>query len=331
MILVSEGGIIMNVRFGIIGLGTIAARFATVLNTVDGVELVSVASRDKTKADAFAKKFGAKKAYNSYVDLVNDNEVDVVYVALTHNFHFEAIKLCLNNKKGVLCEKPLAINKKDADELTALSKSLNVLLMEAMWTRFIPAFKKAKEWVKSGRIGDVKLVNVSFCFNVPFDPENRLYNPKLAGGSLFDAGVYPIEFTTGILGENPTQVNGFCKTGKTGVDEFVTMNMSFDSGALATLSCGIIANTNRDANIYGTKGNIVVYNFLGSKKTEMYDNGNKLIESFEENFEDGFIYEIKHFADLYRNNKIESDIVQLKDTVACAAIFDELMKQWGMN
>jgi predicted dehydrogenase len=155
----------MNVRFGIIGLGSIASRFASVLNTVEGVELVSVASRDKVKAETFAIKFGAKKAYNSYVDLVNDTEVDVVYVALTHNFHFEAIKLCLNNKKGVLCEKPLAINKKDADELEALSKKLNVLLMEAMWTRFIPAFKKAKEWVKSGRIGVDEFVTMNMSFD----------------------------------------------------------------------------------------------------------------------------------------------------------------------
>lgn len=321
----------MKIKFGIIGLGAIAARFASVLNTVEGVELVSVASRDQNKAEDFAKKFGAKKAYNSYDDLVTDSEVDVVYIALTHNFHFEAIKLCLNNKKGVLCEKPLAINKKDADELVALSKEKNMLLMEAMWTRFIPAFKKAKEWVSSGRIGDVKLVNASFCFNVPFNPENRLFNPNLAGGSLFDAGVYPIEFTTGILGENPTLVNGFCKVGKTGVDEFVTMNMSFESGALATLSCGITGNTNRDAYIYGTTGYVVVHDFLCSKKAEIYDNKNELVEKFEEDFKDGFIYEIQHFEDLYRNNKIESDIVPLKDTVACAGIFDELMNQWGMN
>ncbi|MBU3111229.1 hypothetical protein KPL55_06780 [Clostridium lacusfryxellense] len=115
------------------------------------------------------------------------------------------------------------------------------------------------------------------------------------------------------------------------MDEFVTMNMSFDSGALATLSCGIIANTNRDANIYAAKGRIVVYDFLSTKKVEMYDNENKLIDHFEEDFEDGFMYEIKHFADLFRNQQIESDIVPLKDTVACAGIFDELMNQWGMD
>lgn len=319
----------MNVKFGIIGLGGIATRFASVLNSVEGIELISVASSDKTKAEVFANKFGAKKSYNSYVDLVNDAEVDVVYIALTHNLHFEAVKLCLNNKKGVLCEKPLSLNKKDIDELTALSKEKNVLLMEAMWTRFVPAFKKAKVWVNKGKIGDVKLINASFCFDVPFDPENRLFNPKLAGGSLFDAGVYPIEFTTGILGENPTLVNGFCKIGKTGVDEFVTMNMSFESGTLATLSCGFTTNTNKDATIYGTNGHIVVYDFIGSRKSELYDKENKLVECFEEDFVDGFIYEIKHFEDLYRNKKTESDIIPFKDTIACAGIFDELMNQWG--
>jgi predicted dehydrogenase len=319
----------MKIRFGIIGLGGIASRFAKVLNTAEGVELNAVAARDKAKAEAFADKFNSRKSYDSYHELINDSEVDVVYIALTHNFHYEIVKECLNNGKGVLCEKPLVLNKKDAEELATLSKNKNVLLMEAMWTRFIPAFKKAKEWVHDGKIGSVKLISASFCFNFPFNAENRLYDPKVAGGSLYDAGVYPIEFTTGILGENPTQVNGFAKFSKTGVDDFVAMNMGFESGALATLSCGIAANTNRDARIYGTTGNIIVYDFLGSKKCELYDNNNNLLECFEEDFEDGFIYQINHFTDLYRNNKIESEIIPLKDTIACAEIFDKLMKQWG--
>lgn len=322
-------GLLMNVRYGIIGLGSIASRFAKVLNTATGVDLVAVASRDKVRAETFAQKFHATKAYDNYLDLINDSEVDVVYIALTHNFHHDIAKLCLNNGKGVLCEKCMVTNKKDAEDLAALAKEKNVLLMEAMWTRFIPAFKKAKEWVHSGKIGAVKLINASFSFNMPFEAESRIYNPELAGGSLYDAGVYPIEFTTGILDENPTQVNGLATFSKTGVDDFVAMSMKFKSGALATLSCGVTANTNRDAHIYGTIGNIVVYDFLGSRKCELYDNDNKLVECFEESFEDGFIYQIEHFTDLYRNNKIESEIIPLKDTIACAGVFDELMKQWG--
>lgn len=319
----------MKVRFGIIGLGGIAARFAKVLNTAEGVELAAVASREMERSRAFAEKYGSNKAYDSYSDLIKDKEVDVVYVALTHNFHYEIVKECLNNGKGVICEKPFVLHKKDAEELSQLSKEKKLLLMEAMWTRFIPAFQKARAWVAGGKIGAVKLVSASFCFNMPFDPNSRLYDPAVAGGSLYDAGVYPIEFTTGILGENPTRVNGLAKFCPTGVDEFAAMSMSFESGALATLSCGVSANTNMDARVYGTEGNIVVYNFLGSRKCELYDNENNLTESFEEDFEDGFIYQIEHFRDLYLKGEIESEIIPHKDSIACAEIFDELMRQWG--
>ncbi len=319
----------MTVRFGIIGLGGIAQRFARVLNTAENVELTAVASREMRRSAAFAQKYGAKKAYDSYSELIGDSGVDVVYVALTHNFHYEIVKECLNKGKGVICEKPFVLHKKDAEELAALSKSKNVLLMEAMWSRFIPAFKKAREWVKTGKVGEVRLVNASFCFNIPFDPKHRLYDPEVAGGSLYDAGVYPIEFATGILGENPTAVNGLAKFCSTGVDEYVAMNMKFESGALASLNCGVSAVASQDARIYGTKGNIVVYSFLGSKRCELYDNENKLVERFEQDFEDGFIFQIEHFRDLYLNKKTESDIIPHKDSIACAGIFDELMEQWG--
>lgn len=319
----------MKVRFGIIGLGGIALRFAKVLNTAENVELKAVASREMSRSKAFAQKFNAGKAYDNYSELINDGEVDVVYVATTHNFHYEIVKECLSHGKGVICEKPFVLHKKDAEELATLSRSKNVLLMEAMWSRFIPAFRKAREWVKAGKIGDVRLVNASFCFNMPFDPKSRLYDPEVAGGSLYDAGVYPIEFTTGILGENPTAVTGLAKFCPTGVDEYAALSMSFESGALASLSCGVSAAASQDARIYGTEGHIIVYSFLSSKKCELYNNENKLVECFEEDFEEGFIFQIEHFRDLYLNKKIESGIIPHKDSIACAGIFDELMKQWG--
>jgi predicted dehydrogenase len=321
----------MSVRFGIIGLGGISNRFASVLNTVKGVELAAVASSDEAKAVEFAKKHHAGRACKSYADLVEDKDVDVVYIGLTHNFHYDAIKLCLNHGKGVLCEKPMLLTKKDAQELAALAKEKNVLLMEAMWSRFTPAFIKAKEWVNSGKVGQVKLIHASFCFNFPFNPSHRLFNPALAGGSLYDAGVYPIEFTTGILGENPKHVSGFASFCDTGVDDYAAFTMNFESGALASLSCGMTAVTNRDARIYGTEGHVVVYDFIGSRKCELVDNDNKVIERFEVSFDDGFIFEIEHFADLFRNGKTESDIMPLKDSIACAGIFDELMGSWNQK
>jgi predicted dehydrogenase len=317
----------MTVRFGIIGLGTIANRFAAVLDTADGAELEAVASRDIKKSKEFAQKYSVKKAYDVYDDLIQDKEVDIIYVALTHNFHFEIVKKCLNHNKAVLCEKPMTINGRDAEELVELSRKNNTLLMEAMWTRCIPAFQKAKEWVKSGLIGNVSLVDASFAFNIPYRPDHRLFNPELAGGSLYDAGVYPIEFAIGILDEIPSSIKGVASICPSGVDDFVSMSFGFKSGAVATLSCGLKAKTNRDATIYGTRGHIVVYDFLGSKKCERYDEKGELLETFEESFEDGFIYEIFHVCDLFKNKKIESDLIPHRDTLACSKIFDELMAQ----
>lgn len=319
----------MGIRYGIIGLGDIATRFVKVLNRVENVELTAVAARDKAKAEAFAEKFNASKAYDNYIELINDEEVDVVYVALTHNFHYDIVKHCLNKGKSVLCEKPLTTSKKDTEELIALSREKKVLLMEAMWMKCIPAFIKAKQWVKTGKIGDVKLISASFGIHAKFNPESRLFNPDLAGGSVYDVGVYPIQFATGILNECPEIVNGIATICETGVDEYAAINMSFKSGVLATLSCGLTAYTNRDARIYGTQGNIIVYDFFGSQKCELYDSENNLKECFGERFEDGFIYEIEHFNELYLNNRIESNLVPHRDAIMCADIVDKLLKKWG--
>ncbi len=321
----------MSIKYGIIGLGVIAQVFAKALNIINGAELTAVASSNRERAGLFARKFNSKKICNSYIELIKDKDIDVVYVALTHNLHFEIVKMCIENGKAVICEKPLFTNKKDAEELIALSRENKVLLMEAMWTRCLPSFQKAKKWVDEGRIGDIKLIDAKFCFNAPYDPKHRLFNPELAGGSLYDVGVYVIEFTTGILGEKPDKVSGFASKAETGVDDFAVINMSFKSGALAMLSCGTRAYVNRDAGIYGTNGRIIVYEFFSSKKCELYDNNNNLVESFEDNCQDGFIYQIRHFNDLFKNGKLESEIIPLDDTLNCADVFDKLLKQWEIK
>ena len=317
----------MHVRFGIIGPGHIADRFANALSMVEDVSLTAVASSSSlARAKSFAEKFGAKQAYLDYSDLLKDDQVDVVYIGVTHNFHFETIKLCLNHGKGVICEKPMTVSKQEMEEIISLAAQKKVLLMEAMWTRFLPAFRKAREWVESKTIGEIKLVQASFCFNAPFNPENRLFNPDLAGGSLLDAGVYPIEFASGILGENPSDAAGFLKLCETGVDEFSVISLKFPSGALASISSGITASTSKNAYIYGTRGHIIVYDFLGTKKSERFDHEGKLVESYVAEDIDGFVYQIKHFADLFRHGQIESDLMPHQDNLACTAVFDVLLK-----
>jgi predicted dehydrogenase len=321
----------MDLRFGIIGLGGIAERFAKVLSSAEGASLAAVASRDRARSEAFARKYGAAKAHDGYLDLILDPEVDAVYIALTHNLHYEYAKACLENGKALLCEKPLVTTRADAESLAAISRSRGLLLMEAMWTRCLPAVRKAKAWVEEGRIGSVKLIEAAFCSKAPYDPKSRLFDPKLAGGGLFDLGVYPIEFATGILGEDPTAVSGAASIGETGVDCFASMSLGFPGGAVASLACGLTARAPLDARVCGDSGSIVVYDFYGSRKCELLDAAGKREEVFEGDFEDGFIFEIEHFIALYRAGRIESDLIPLSDSIACAGVFDTLMSQWGLR
>lgn len=321
----------MTVKYGIIGLGQISRRFASALNTVKGMELTAVASRDVSRTEVFAREFGAKKVHASYQDLIEDNEVDVVYIGLTHNLHFEFTKKCLEMHKPVLCEKPLVTNQKDAEELTALAKNRQTLLIEAMWTRCMPAYQKAQEWVKSGKIGQVKLITANFCYRAPYDPNHRIYNRETAGGSLYDVGIYPIDFSIGIMKEYPQSVSGSALIAPNGVDESAAFSMRFGSGALANLACGFNVRAMEEAIIYGTSGRIILDNCYGPQTCFRYDENLKLKEKFSERVRDGFVYEIRHCADLLEKGKIESDLIPWQDTIVSAGVFDSLNKQWGIK
>ena len=320
----------MTTRFGIIGLGKISTRFVKVLNTASGMALGAVASRDPERTRQFAKQYGAAKVCESYLDVINDPEVDIIYIGLTHNFHYELTKLCLEQHKAVLCEKPFVTNRKDAEELVELASANNTLLMEAMWTRCMPAFRKARAWVQEGRIGQASLISAGFSYLGDYDPQNRLFNPELAGGSLFDVGIYPIDFATGILAELPVSMSGEAIIAPTGVDTAAAFSLKFSSGALASLTSGFNVDA-LYANIYGTQGSIVLPNTSGPQWAELRDTDGELVERFEEPVTDGFIYQILHVAELYQQGRIESDLIPWADTIASAGIFDELLGQFGKS
>jgi predicted dehydrogenase len=319
-----------TIRFGIIGLGDISNRFAKVLKTASGVELVAVAARDQSRSNAFAKKYGAKHAYASYQAVIDDPEVDIIYDGLTHNFHYEWTRHCLESHKAVLCEKPFVTSQKDAEELVALAREKKTFLMEAMWTRCMPAFQQARTWVKEGRIGEVKLITSHFNFKAENDPNNRWFNPALAGGSLFDVGIYPIDLATGILNETPVEVNGTAVISETGIDAASAIALRFGSGAVASLSCGFLADTSRNATIYGTEGRIELDKCTGPVHADLFDSRGKRQERFFKPVADGFIYQIEHSAQCLRDGRLESDMIPLADTIATAGIFDQLRRQWGL-
>ena len=320
----------MTVKFGIAGLGSISNRFATALNTIEGVELAAVAARDQARSNTFAHQFNAKRAYQNYADLMTDDDVDIIYIGLTHNFHFEVTKACLEHHKAVLCEKPLVLTRKDAEVLVALADKNHTLLMEALWTRCLPAFQKAREWVMRERIGQVNLITAGFSYKTDYNPESRLFDPKLAGGSLFDVGVYPINFATGILGEYPETVGGLAKIAPSGVDESAAFSLRFSSGVLASLTCGFTVNAMGPSLIYGTQGHIVLENCFGPRTSELYDEDNNLLDRLEDSELEGFVYQIRHCVDLFRREQVQSDLISWQDTIACAGIFDDLRGQWGL-
>ena len=316
---------------GIVGLGAISTRFATVLQGVEGVELAAVAARDQVHAQGFARQFKAKKTFDNYRDLIKDEEVAAVYIGLTNQWHFELSKLCLENHKAVLCEKPMVTSQKEAEELVSLAAKNRTLLMEALWTRCLPAFQKAKEWIKLGRIGQVKLISANFCFKTDFDPKSRLFDPALAGGSLYDVGVYPIHLATGIMGKYPEVITGSAKILPSGVDESASIHLQFPNGTQADLTCGFTVDSMGAASIFGSQGHLVLDNCYGPQRCELFNEENQKIDLFSEPVPDGFIYEIRHFLNLFRIGKLESDLIPWKDSIACAKIIDELRNQWGLT
>lgn len=319
-----------KVRFGIIGLGNIASRFARVLSDAQGGRLFAVAARDKQRAERFAAEYGAQRSYGSYRALMQDPQVELVYIALPHNLHFAVAKECLLSGKSVLCEKPMVLSAAQAEELCSLARQKSLFLMEAMWTRCLPAIRRATGWVQSGRIGKVALIQASFCSRAEFNPDSRLFNPALAGGALYDIGVYPLMFAMGIAGEPPLQVEGTAELGPTGVDACNAFSLRFAGGALAALASATTTYALPDGIIYGTKGRIILPNFYRAQSAELYDDTGTLLERYEAPCPDGFIYEIEHAARLLREGATESPLIPWRDSIACAGILERLREKWGI-
>jgi predicted dehydrogenase len=244
-----------KIKWGILAPGHIARGFVAGLKALEGAELYAVASRSYNKAAAFAKEFGFQKVYGSYSELADDPDVDVIYVATPHHLHFENAMMCIQKGKAVLCEKPFTINSKQLDILVKTAREKKVFLMEAVWTRFLPGIIKTMELIKEGQIGEIKMLNADFGFQADYNPESRLFNPFLGGGSLLDIGIYPVFLSLLLLGY-PKEIKAVAIKVPTGVDESVSISLAYESGALASLYCTFACFTTTDADIYGDKGKI---------------------------------------------------------------------------
>jgi len=322
-----------KIRWGILGCGKIANKFASDLRLVADAELAAIASRSTEKAKTFAEKFRPAQVFDTYEALASAPNVDAIYVATPHGLHYENVMLCLNHGKAVLCEKAFALNLAQAREMIELARKKRVFLMEAFWTRFLPHYEKAMEIIRSGRIGEVRMIQADFGFRAPEPKPQRLYDPELGGGSLLDIGIYPVFIAQSILGK-PTHVHAFITPYETGVDEQCVITMKFAGGALAVLSSTFAVDTPVEALIAGTEGRIVMRNrFHNAQATAELILGRQapLPLSFEQEDGFGYQYEVRHVNECLKAGRTESPVMTHADTLMLMETLDRIRKTCGVR
>ena len=317
-----------NLRFGIMGAGGIAEKFAQAVSMTDDATLSAVASKSPEKAAAFAERNGVRTACASYEDMLSRDDVDVVYIATTHNFHYDNIKMCLDAGKHVVCEKPMVLTEKDARELFCLAAEKKLFLMEAMWSRFLPSVRQAKKWITDGKIGKIQSVSAVIGFKRTRDPQSRLLNPALAGGAMYDIGVYPIEIISYLVGEKITGSVGFCRHNpQTGVDENDTFILRFES-CDAAVQCLFTSAPREYVIVNGENGVIEIPSASVNDECFLYNVRTELSGHFKEKFPagNGFVFELREVIDCITRGSLYSDIMPPEATIECARVFEEIIK-----
>ncbi|MBI4976118.1 MAG: Gfo/Idh/MocA family oxidoreductase [Spirochaetes bacterium] len=318
-----------RIRWGILGTGKIAHKFATAMAQAKNVELIAVGSRQESTAKAFADEFKIPHRHASYEALVRDTDVDAIYVASLNTQHKDHTILCLNAGKAVLCEKPFALNTRETEAMIQTAREKKVFLMEAMWSRFIPAVVKAKELVLAGKIGEIRMLAADFGFRGSDDPKNRVNDPAVGGSSMLDVGIYPLSLAQFLLGDHALMTST-ADIGPTGVDRANAVVLQYNSGALAVLSSAVNAVTIHEAFISGTKGEIRIHApWWRSERVTVYDNG-KEIETFSMPH-NTYAHEADHVGDCLAAGLTESPVMPLDETRALMKTMDALRASWGIR
>lgn len=320
-----------KIRWGILATGGIARKFAEDLQHVPDAELVAVGSRTQESAEAFARQYGVPRAYGSYEALAEDPDVDIVYVASLHPGHREHVLLCLNGGKAVLNEKPFTVNADETEELIRTARDRGLFLMEAMWTRYLPAIRQVRTWIAEGRIGEVRAMNANFGYHGERDLDGRLLNPDKAGGALLDVGIYPVSFASMIFGQQPEQIAAQAFLGETGVDEHNAMLFSYPGGKSATLNSAVQLQLNNFCDIFGTKGSIHVPNFWMARSAVLNVNGEEAETYTYDGERFGYAFEAEEAGRCLREGLLESPDMPLDETLAIMRTMDEIRRQWGLR
>jgi dihydrodiol dehydrogenase / D-xylose 1-dehydrogenase (NADP) len=321
-----------NYRWGIIAPGHIATKFAAALATQNNVICYAVASRSLDKAVQFADKYGFEKRFDDYHKMLDDPYLDVVYIASPHRLHAEQSIACLMAGKAVLCEKPMAVNKNQAQRVIEIAKAQKCFYMEAVWTRFLPIYQTIRDWLDQGLIGEVKMVQASFGFQFNASATHRLYNADLAGGATLDMGIYPITLSCWVYADAPTQIKAIGHIGDTSVDEQIVIALKYPSGGLSQLGSMISANADHAAWIYGSKGKIKIHSqFWASESATLYsDAGAVQREVHSPHQLNGYEWEIAAVHQALNEGRIEHPLMTWQASLEVMGIMDEVRSQIGL-
>jgi predicted dehydrogenase len=317
------------IRWGIIGSGGIATGFAEAMQWAEGGTITAVASRSVERAEAFGDRFDIPTRYGGYDALAADPDVDVVYVATPHSRHEVDTIAFLRAGKHVLCEKPLALNARQATRMAEEARSRGLFLMEAIWSRFLPAYRSLMDVIGAGRIGDPILVEADFGFRRPVDPGDRLFARELGGGALLDLGIYPIQLCTLVLGPIQRLVSDGV-VGETGVDEMVTALLHHPQGRLGVVKAAIRVNLTCTARIAGTEGVIELPAMMHCPNSLTVSSAagvDRIDASYEGN---GLRFEIDEVHRCLDEGRTESDVIPLNESIALATTLDAIRGDIGV-
>ena len=319
-------------RWGLMATGGIARTFAGDLARVPDAQLVAVGSRSQESADAFGDEFDVPRRHSSYQALAEDPDVDAVYVSPPHPFHKDAALLALRAGKAVLCEKPFAMDVAETEEMIAAARESGALLVEAMWTRFLPTMVRVREILAAGTLGQVIYLTAEHGQWFAEDPEHRLFAPSLGGGALLDLGVYPLSFAHMVLG-TPARITAVSEPAFTGVDKTTSAILQYDDGAHAVITTSLAAASNNPAVIYGTDARLELDGwFYTPTSFRVVGRDGSVLESYEPPAGGrGMEYQAIEVGRCLAEGLTESPIMPLSETLAVMATMDEIRRQIGLD
>lgn len=319
-------------KFSILAPGRIARKMAVAITGLEGkgVERYAVASRTYEKAKAFADEWGFAKAYGSYEEMLKDPEVELVYVASPHSHHYRYAKMCLEHGKHVLVEKAFTVNAGQAEELIRLSEEKGLFLSEAIWTRYMPSRKMIDELVEEGVIGEVTSLSANLGYVL--DTVERMQNPELAGGALLDLAVYPINFAMMVFHSEIKSVSSQAVMSPRGIDWMNSITLTFESGQMAVLHSNMLAQTDREGVINGTKGYMEIQNINNCEEIRIYDLNRKMTACYKVPEQiNGYEYEVLACKKAMEEGKTECEEMPHAETLKVMRLMDRIRKDWKMK